>query len=137
MGYVSPDNVFMGLSELERQIGILETLVAQERPQQREQWRRYVRPCNSPPPRERAVTPSPLEHPPNHTTSTSPTLSHTHGRKIAELGNEAAFLRSVLQRFLQSRTRAQREEKEREELLARRYEVGGVGGRQVCVMDVD
>ncbi len=42
MGYVSPDNVFMGLSELERQIGILESLVAQERPQQREQWRRCV-----------------------------------------------------------------------------------------------
>ena len=48
-------------------------------------------------------------------------------RKIAELGNEAAFLRSVLQRFVQSRTRAQREQKEREELLARRYEVGFVG----------
>lgn len=42
MGYVSPDNVFMGLSELERQMGTLEALVAQERPQQREQWRRCV-----------------------------------------------------------------------------------------------
>jgi hypothetical protein len=42
MGYVSPDNVFMGLSELERQMGTLEALVVQERPQQREQWRRFV-----------------------------------------------------------------------------------------------
>lgn len=40
LGYVSPDNVFMGLSELTRQITILESLVAQERPQQRDQWRR-------------------------------------------------------------------------------------------------
>lgn len=65
-------------------------------------------------------SPAPLtitRHP--HTTSPSNQIN----RKIAELGNEAAFLRSILQRYTQSRTRAQREEKERAELLARRYEV--------------
>lgn len=57
-------------------------------------------------------------------THNTPFIVERPYRKIAELGNEAAFLRSVLQRFVQSRTRAQREQKEREELLARRYEVG-------------
>jgi Golgi SNAP receptor complex protein 2 len=85
IGYVSPDNVFMGLGELERQISILHTLVAQERPGAREQWQ----------------------------------------RRIAELHSEAVFLRTVLNRFLQSRGKVAQEAKEREELLARRYGKGG------------
>lgn len=52
-----------------------------------------------------------------------PTHTHTK-RKIGELGNEANFLRGVLDRFVKSRTKVQREAQEREELLARRYEVG-------------
>lgn len=95
LGYVSPDNVFMGLSELERQIGILNTLVGQERPGAREQWR----------------------------------------RKISELGNEAMFLRTVLDRFLQSRGRIVQEAKEREDLLARRYEKGQDGETPTIFMD--
>jgi len=85
----------MGLGELERQINILNTLVGQERPGAREQWR----------------------------------------RKISELGNEAMFLRTVLDRFLQSRGRVAQEAKEREELLARRYGRGQNGETPTIVVD--
>jgi hypothetical protein len=54
-------------------------------------------------------------------------------RKIAELGNEAEFLRGVLDRYVRSRTKEQREAQEREELLARRNSVrSAVHSARVC-----
>lgn len=42
LGTLPADNVLMGLAELDRQLAILESLIGQERPQTRDQWRRYV-----------------------------------------------------------------------------------------------
>lgn len=41
-GHASPDDVGMRLDELGRQLKVLEVLVGQERPSQREDWRRCV-----------------------------------------------------------------------------------------------
>lgn len=42
-GHASPDDASMNLEELARQLDVLESLVGQERPAQREDWRRYNR----------------------------------------------------------------------------------------------
>lgn len=42
-GHASPDDASMNLEELTRQLDVLESLVGQERPAQREDWRRYAR----------------------------------------------------------------------------------------------
>lgn len=39
-GHASPDDAGMNLDELGRQLDVLESLVGQERPAQREDWRR-------------------------------------------------------------------------------------------------
>lgn len=41
-GHASPDDAGMNLDELGRQLDVLESLVGQERPAQREDWRRCV-----------------------------------------------------------------------------------------------
>lgn len=40
-GHASPDDAGMNLDELGRQLDVLESLVGQERPAQREDWRRW------------------------------------------------------------------------------------------------
>lgn len=40
-GHASPDDAGMNLEEFGRQLDVLESLVGQERPTQREDWRRY------------------------------------------------------------------------------------------------
>lgn len=46
-GHASPEDAGMNLEEFGRQLDVLEGLVGQERPTQREDWRRYVRTCVS------------------------------------------------------------------------------------------
>lgn len=41
-GHASPDDAAMNLEELGRQLDVLESLVGQERPAQREDWRRLL-----------------------------------------------------------------------------------------------
>lgn len=40
-GHASPDDADMNLEEFGRQLDLLDSLVGQERPTQREDWRRY------------------------------------------------------------------------------------------------
>ena len=42
LGCNQPDNVYMGITELSRQLEILQSLVGQERPHQRDIWRRKI-----------------------------------------------------------------------------------------------
>ncbi|CAN0281371.1 unnamed protein product, partial [Laminaria digitata] len=46
-GHASPDDASMNLEELARQLDVLESLVGQERPAQREDWRRKLRELRS------------------------------------------------------------------------------------------
>ncbi|CAM9438394.1 unnamed protein product, partial [Chrysoparadoxa australica] len=79
-GHASPDDVSVGLEGFTQQIRMLEGLVNQERPTQRENWK----------------------------------------KKLRELGKERDFLEEQLSRHNQGRHRANREAREREELMARR-----------------
>lgn len=116
LGTAAPDNVFMGLAELDRQLSTLESLIGQERPNTRDQWRRSVH-CSA-----ADVKAQKLSH-----AQIPTTLCCQPGpiRKIMDLKNESEFFKGVVNRHVKSRTREQREVMEREELLARRNAVSG------------
>lgn len=44
-GHASPDDAGMNLEEFGRQLDVLDSLVGQERPTQRQDWRRYMYIC--------------------------------------------------------------------------------------------
>lgn len=122
LGTLPADNVLMGLAELDRQLAILESLIGQERPQTRDQWRRYVS-------HDQRLA---LQHVDRGVERLMSVLLPARYRKIQDLRNESDFFKGVVNRHVRSRTREQREMAEREELLARRNAVstvffGGMG----------